>query len=33
LSLVPSSIHAALVDLNWCHVMEEEFVTLITNNT
>jgi hypothetical protein len=33
LSPVPSSIIAALVDLNWSHTMEEEFATLITNNT
>jgi hypothetical protein len=33
LSPVPSSIHAALIDLNWHHTMEEEFATLITNNT
>jgi hypothetical protein len=33
LSSVPSSVHTALVDLNWHHAMEEEFVALITNNT
>jgi hypothetical protein len=33
LSLVPSSIYATLVDLNWCHAMEEEFAALITNST
>jgi hypothetical protein len=33
LSLVPSSIHVALVDLNWCRAMEEEFAALIANNT
>jgi hypothetical protein len=33
LSLVPSSIRVALVDLNWHRAMEEEFVTLIANNT
>jgi hypothetical protein len=33
LSLVPSSVHAALVDPNWCRTMEEGFATLIANNT
>jgi hypothetical protein len=33
LSLVPSSIRAALIDLNWCCAMEEEFAGLIANNT
>jgi hypothetical protein len=33
LSLVPSSVRAALINPNWCRVMEEEFATLITNNT
>jgi hypothetical protein len=32
LSLVPSSVHAALTDLSCHHAMEEEFATLITNN-
>jgi hypothetical protein len=32
LLLVPSSVHAALVDLNWRRTIEEEFATLITNN-
>jgi hypothetical protein len=31
LSPVPSSIRVALIDLNWCCTMEEEFATLITN--
>jgi hypothetical protein len=33
LSSVPYSICAALVDLNLCHDMEEEFSALIANNT
>jgi hypothetical protein len=33
LSLVPSSVCAALVDPNWRHAMEEEFAALIANNT
>jgi hypothetical protein len=33
LSLVPSSVRAALVDSNWHCVMEEEFAAFITNNT
>jgi hypothetical protein len=33
LSLVPSSVYATLVDLNWRHAMEEEFAALITNST
>jgi hypothetical protein len=33
LLLVPSSIRAALVDPNWHRAMEEEFATLIDNNT
>jgi hypothetical protein len=33
LSPVPSSIHAAHVDPNWHHAMEEEFAALIANNT
>jgi hypothetical protein len=33
LSLVPSSVRAALVNLNWRHAMEEEFAALITTNT
>jgi hypothetical protein len=33
LSLVPSSVRAALIDPNWCHAMEEEFAALIINNT
>jgi hypothetical protein len=32
LLLVPSSVHAALIDLNWRHTIEEEFAALITNN-
>jgi hypothetical protein len=30
---VPSSVHAALIDLNWHRAMEEEFAALIANNT
>jgi hypothetical protein len=33
LSLVPSSVCAALIDPNLRHTIEEEFVALITNNT
>jgi hypothetical protein len=33
LSLVPSFVRAALVDLNWRRTMQEEFVALIINNT
>jgi hypothetical protein len=33
LSSVPSSVHAALIDLNWHRAMEEEFAALIANNT
>jgi hypothetical protein len=33
LSLVPSSVHAALIDLNLRHAVKKEFATLITNNT
>jgi hypothetical protein len=33
LSSVPSSVCAALADPNWHRAMEEEFATLITNNT
>jgi hypothetical protein len=33
LSLVPSSVRAALVDPNWRRAMEEEFAALITNST
>jgi hypothetical protein len=33
LSPVLSSVRATLIDLNWRHAMEEEFTTLITNNT
>jgi hypothetical protein len=33
LSPVPSYVHAALVNLNWLHALEEEFASLITNNT
>jgi hypothetical protein len=33
LSPMTSSIHATLIDLNWCRTMEEEFAALITNNT
>jgi hypothetical protein len=33
LSLVPSSIHAVLINPNWCHIIEEEFPASITNNT
>jgi hypothetical protein len=33
LSLVPSSVRAALADLNWHRTMEDEFVALIANNT
>jgi hypothetical protein len=32
LSLVPSSVHATLVDPNWRCIMEEEFAALIANN-
>jgi uncharacterized membrane protein len=32
LSPVPSSVHTALVDPNWCRAMKEEFVALIANN-
>jgi hypothetical protein len=32
-SSVPSSVHAALINPNWHRVMEEEFATLIANNT
>jgi hypothetical protein len=30
---VPSSVRAALIDLNWRRGMEEEFASLIANNT
>jgi hypothetical protein len=33
LLLTPSSVSAALIDPNWCCTMEEEFATLIANNT
>jgi hypothetical protein len=33
LSLVPTSVCAALIDPSWRHVMEEEYDILITNNT
>jgi hypothetical protein len=33
LSPVPSSVRAALIDLNWHRTTEEEFAALITNNT
>jgi hypothetical protein len=33
LSLVPSYVCTALVDPNWCHIMEEEFDALVANNT
>jgi hypothetical protein len=33
LSLVPSSVFAALANPNWRHAMEDEFAPLITNNT
>jgi hypothetical protein len=33
LSLVPTSVHAALADPSWHHAMEEEYDALITNNT
>jgi hypothetical protein len=33
LSPVPSSVRTALVDPNWRRAMEEEFASLITNNT
>jgi hypothetical protein len=33
LSLVPSSVHVSLIDLNWHHAMEEESAALIANNT
>jgi hypothetical protein len=33
LSLMPSSIHTALIDPNWRYNMEEEFAALIANNT
>jgi hypothetical protein len=32
-SLVPSSVRATLTEPNWCYAMEEEFATLIANNT
>jgi hypothetical protein len=32
-SPVPSSVHAALVNLNWHYAMEEEFTAFIANNT
>jgi hypothetical protein len=32
-SPVPSSVLAALIDLNWRRTMEEEFAVVITNNT
>jgi hypothetical protein len=33
LSPMTSSVRAALIDLNWCRTIEEEFAALITNNT
>jgi hypothetical protein len=33
LSLVPNFICAALVDPSWCYAMEEEYASLIVNNT
>jgi hypothetical protein len=33
LSLVPSSVHATLINPNLHHAMEEEFFALITNNS
>jgi hypothetical protein len=33
LSPVLSSVHAALIDPNWCRAMEEEFAALIVNDT
>jgi hypothetical protein len=33
LSPVPTSVCAALIDPSWRHTMEEEYATLITNNT
>jgi hypothetical protein len=33
LSSVRSSVHVALIDPNWRRDMEEEFATLIANNT
>jgi hypothetical protein len=33
LSPVSSSVHVALIDLNWHCAMEEEFAALIINNT
>jgi hypothetical protein len=30
---VPSSVHATLIDPNWCRTMEEEFAALVANNT
>jgi hypothetical protein len=30
---VPTSLHAALIDLNWHCAMEEEFAILIANKT
>jgi hypothetical protein len=33
LSLVASSMRTTLIDSNWIHAVEEEFASLITNNT
>jgi hypothetical protein len=33
LSLVPTSVHAALTDASWRRAMKEEYDTLIANNT
>jgi hypothetical protein len=33
LSPMPTSVHAALANPLWCHVMEEEYDALITSNT
>jgi hypothetical protein len=33
LSLVHTFVLAALIDPSWCHIMEEEYDALITNNT
>jgi hypothetical protein len=33
LSLVPTSIHATLIDMSWHRAMEEEYDAFIANNT
>ena len=32
-STIPSSVHAALVDPNWCMAMEDEYRALMSNGT